>query len=188
MAKKFFADVTTQAIAAVFATALIALGLWSWEVTYANIVLPAWNLTTAVFLWFIGYTSVPSWLLLTLLAMSGCFVIAILARLLDLSSVEPTQGKFTEFRMFDFVWRWKWSKGHIVHLTPFCPHCDRMARYALERGYGPLVQLHCESCNLRTNRPGDYVDMKNDVELEIVHLARTGKWKDWVEPHKPTIV
>lgn len=171
-------EVISRTIAGVLAAIIVAIIWWVYG-----------NLSSLLWTAWLGITypvTIPAWLLALLSVMS----VVLIGGIVISGAQEANQSgqhefaKFNEMEFFGFRWRWDWtSKGFPNNLMPYCPRCDRLARYAEGGTFrsNPRVRLYCSNCeNIINEKPSTYREIKNDLELEIEHAVRTGRWKQLV--------
>ncbi len=176
-------EITAGTVATILGTVLLPVVFWFSE-TIGNFCIAIWR-------WLFSQVSVPWWLLLITSGLSlfliGAIVIALIQHGREQDASEHSMFKEMEFS--GFLWRWGWRNGFVVELTPYCPSCDRMARYAEEGAFrrDPRTRLFCKNCShVNNERVGTFDELKNDVDLEIEHSVRTGKWKRLVDREMQT--
>jgi hypothetical protein len=190
-------EVTTQTISAVLAAIIttgIALAFQSVRTFVISIpmyvwwsIVWLWNRFMDGLGWFVSPVQLPRWIAYLLIGyVTVRFGRLILAKIQSRSEQKPyipTVKDFTEFRFKGLTWRWQWHNDAVSDLVAFCPNCDRFARYSEERRmFDGEMRIFCNSCpSIYQELAGKYKDLEKDVILEIVHLARTGGWKQWVK-------
>jgi hypothetical protein len=165
-----FRDVLGALVAAAI---LGGLGSLAWALDWFG---KAWE-------WFGEAVQLPRWWYGFLLLFLVAHLVLWAAILLHAMRKRPEYVAYREDHFFGMRWRWDWDwAGRIIHLTMWCPRCDRQAVYDVAKDveFRPLAILFCQECQAPHEMSGTLDQVRGRVEREIDLKVRKGTWKSMV--------
>lgn len=169
--------------AAVIATGITAaLGaLGAYMLGYWPAVLDA-AISTWHFL--LSSTQVSNWVLAVLTVPSVLVVLLLAAVLWGLwsgrSESESMWSTYTSDKFFGLRWRWRYLSGSVDRLVTFCPHCDYQVFPDHASAYNAIdrIAFKCDSCQQHLGTfEESYDHLQSKAERFIQQKLRNGTWK-----------